>query len=163
MNYSGNYVFRLVLSDLGVRVNNGSQIVIIVEDWDMRLTLSEANKMVAAAIAEAERTGIKLSVSVCDAGGHLLAFNRMEGAIFISAVAAQGKAVGAVGFGRDSSAIPGDNPVIQAIMATQGGKIIPAQGALPIVRDGEIIGAIGGSGGTAQQDEDCARVGLAAL
>jgi len=148
---------------MGCSVNNDGQIIDLEEDEDMRLTLGEANRMIEAAIAEAERIGIKLSVSVCDSGGHLLAFNRMEGAIFISAVAAQGKAVGAVGFGRDSSAIPGDNPVIQAIMATQGGKIIPAQGALPIVRDGEIVGAIGGSGGTAQQDEDCARVGLAAL
>ena len=129
----------------------------------MNLTLGEANRMVQAAITEANRIGIRLSVSVCDAGGHLLAFNRMEGAIFISAVAAQGKAFGAVGFGRDSSAIPGDSPVIQAIMATQGGKIIPAQGALVIVKDGETVGAIGGSGGTAQQDEDCVRVGLAAL
>ena len=129
----------------------------------MRLTLGEAKRMVDAAIAEAERIGIKLSVSVCDAGGHLLAFNRMEGAIFISAVAAQGKAVGAVGFGRDSSAIQGDSPIVQAIMATQGGRIIPAQGALAIIKDGEIVGAIGGSGGTAQQDEDCARVGLAAV
>ena len=129
----------------------------------MALTLSDANRMIQAAIAEAGRINIKLSVSVCDAGGHLLAFNRMEGAIFISAVAAQGKAVGAVGFGRDSSAIAADSPVVQAIMATQGGRIIPAQGALPIVRDGEVVGAIGGSGGTAQQDEDCARVGLAAL
>ena len=129
----------------------------------MGLTLGEAKRMVDAAIGEAERIGIKLSVSVCDAGGHLLAFNRMEGAIFISAVAAQGKAVGAVGFGRESGAIPADSPVIQAIMATQGGRIIPAQGALPIIKDKEIVGAIGGSGGTAQQDEDCARVGLAAL
>ena len=129
----------------------------------MNLTLGEANRMVQAAITEANRIGIRLSVSVCDAGGHLLAFNRMEGAIFISAVAAQGKAFGAVGFGRDSSAIPADSPVIQAIMATQGGKIIPAQGALVIDKDGETVGAIGGSGGTAQQDEDCVRVGLAAL
>ena len=129
----------------------------------MNLTLGEANRMVQAAITEANRIGIRLSVSVCDAGGHLLAFNRMEGAIFISAVAAQGKAFGAVGFGRDSSAIPADSPVIQAIMATQGGKIIPAQGALVILKDGETVGAIGGSGGTAQQDEDCVRVGLAAL
>ena len=129
----------------------------------MNLTLGEANRMVQAAITEANRIGIRLSVSVCDAGGHLLAFNRMEGAIFISAVAAQGKAFGAVGFGRDSSAILADSPVIQAIMATQGGKIIPAQGALVIVKDGETVGAIGGSGGTAQQDEDCVRVGLAAL
>ena len=129
----------------------------------MGLTLGEAKRMVDAAIAEAERIGIRLSVSVCDAGGHLLAFNRMEGAIFISAVAAQGKAVGAVGFGRDSSSIQGDSPIVQAIMATQGGRIIPAQGALAIIKDGEIVGAIGGSGGTAQQDEDCARVGLAVL
>ena len=129
----------------------------------MNLTLGEANRMVQAAITEANRIGIRLSVSVCDAGGHLLAFNRMEGAIFISVVAAQGKAFGAVGFGRDSSAIPADSPVIQAIMATQGGKIIPAQGALVIVKDGETVGAIGGSGGTAQQDEDCVRVGLSAL
>ena len=129
----------------------------------MALTLGDANRMVQAAIAEAERINIKLSVSVCDAGGHLLAFNRMEGAIFISAVAAQGKAVGAIGCGRDSSAIPADSPVIQAIMATQGGRIIPAQGALLVEKDGEVVGAIGGSGGTAQQDEDCARVGLAAL
>ena len=129
----------------------------------MGLTLGEAKRMVDAAIAEAERIGIKLSVSVCDAGGHLLAFNRMEGAIFISAVAAQGKAVGAVGFGRDSSAIQGDSPIVQAIMATQGGRIIPAQGAVAVIKDGEIVGAIGGSGGTAQQDEDCARVGLAVL
>ena len=129
----------------------------------MNLTLGEANRMVQAAITEANRIGIRLSVSVCDAGGHLLAFNRMEGAIFISAVAAQGKAFGAGGFGRDSSAIPADSPVIQAIMATQGGKIIPAQGALVIVKDGETVGAIGGSGGTAQQDEDCVRVGLSAL
>ena len=129
----------------------------------MALTLSDANRTIQAASAEAGRINIKLSVSVCDAGGHLLAFNRMEGAIFISAVAAQGKAVGAVGFGRDSSAIAVDSPVVQAIMASQGGRIIPAQGALPIVQDGEVVGAIGGSGGTAQQDEDCARVGLAAL
>ena len=54
----------------------------------MALTLGDANRMVQAAIAEAERINIKLSVSVCDAGGHLLAFNRMEGAIYISAVAA---------------------------------------------------------------------------
>ena len=129
----------------------------------MGLPLGEAKRMVDAAIAEAERIGIKLSVSVWDAGGHLLAFNRMEGAIFISAVATQGKAVGAVGFGSDCSAIQGDSPIVQAIMATQGGRIIPAQGALAVIKDGEIVGAIGGSGGTAQQDEDCARVGLAVL
>ena len=46
----------------------------------MALTLSDANRMIQAAIAEAGRINIKLSVSVCDAGGHLLAFNRMASA-----------------------------------------------------------------------------------
>jgi len=75
----------------------------------------------------------------------------------------QGKAVAATGFGRPSGDVPADSPVIQAILATQGGRMVPAQGALPILQNGQIIGAIGGSGGTAQQDEDCARVGLEAL
>ena len=41
--------------------------------------------------------------------------------------------------------------------------MVPAQGALPIIQSGQIVGAIGGSGGTSQQDEDCARAGMAAL
>jgi uncharacterized protein GlcG (DUF336 family) len=129
----------------------------------MSLSLEEADRMVRAAITKAKQLNIKLSVSVCDAGGHLMAFNRMEGAIWISAIAAQGKAVAATAFGRPSGAVSADSPVVQAIMATQGGRLVPAQGALPILRSGELIGAIGGSGGTAQQDEESARVGLAAL
>ena len=52
----------------------------------------------------------------------------------------QGKAVAAAGFGRPSGAVPADSPVIQAILATQGGRMVPAQ-----------------------QDEDCARAGMEAL
>jgi len=129
----------------------------------MSLNLEEADRMVRAAITKAKQLNIKLSVAVCDAGGHLMAFNRMEGAIWISAMAAQGKAVAATAFGRPSGSVSADSPVVQAILATQGGRIVAAQGALPILRSGELIGAIGGSGGTAQQDEECARVGLAAL
>jgi uncharacterized protein GlcG (DUF336 family) len=129
----------------------------------MSLSLEEADRMARAAIVKAKQLNIKLSVAVCDAGGHLMAFNRMEGAIWISATVAQGKAVAATAFGRPSGAVPADSPVVQAILATQGGRLVPAQGALPILRSGELIGAIGGSGGTAQQDEECARAGLAAL
>ncbi len=129
----------------------------------MALTLEDADRMVKVAIAKAKEMNINMSVSVCDAGGHLLAFNRMEGCIWISASVAQGKAVAACGMGRPSGEISADSPVIQAIMATQGGRMIPAQGAVPIRQNGQIVGAIGGSGGTAQQDEDCARAGLATL
>ena len=129
----------------------------------MALTLEDADRMVKAAIGKAKEMNINLSVAVCDAGGHLLAFNRMENCIWVSAMVAQGKGVAAVGFGRPSGDVPADSPVIQAILATQGGRMVPAQGALPIVQNGQIIGAIGGSGGTAQQDEDCARAGMEAL
>lgn len=129
----------------------------------MSLSLAEANRIIEASLAEAERLGVKLSVAVVDAGGQLLAFQRMEGAIAVSATAAPGKAVGSVFFGRDSAAINPESPVMQAIIASQGGRIIPAQGAIPIRKDGALVGAIGGSGGTAQEDEDCVRVGLQAL
>ncbi len=129
----------------------------------MALTLEDSDRMVKAAITKAKEININLSVAVCDGGGHLLAFNRMESCIWISASVAQGKAVAACGLGRPSGEIAADSPVIQAIMATQGGRMVPAQGALPIRQNGQVVGAIGGSGGTAQQDEDCARAGLAAL
>ena len=53
--------------------------------------------------------------------------------------------------------------VTQAIINSQGGRIIPAHGAMPIYQGGELVGAIGRSGGTAQEDEDCVRKGLEAL
>ena len=129
----------------------------------MALTLGDANRIIGASIAEAERIGVKLSVAVVDGGGQLMAFQRMEGAIAVSATAAPGKAVGSVFFGRDSREINADSPVMQAIIGSQGGRIIPAQGAIPIYQGGDLVGAIGGSGGTAQEDEDCVRKGLEAL
>lgn len=129
----------------------------------MALTLAEANRMVQAAVAKAGELGVKVSIAVCDAGGNLLAFNRMEGASAVSATVAQGKAAASAGFGRASGALPADSPVIQAIIASLGGRMLPAQGAVPVHKGGELVGAIGGSGATAQQDEDCARAGLAAL
>ena len=129
----------------------------------MGLSLADANRIVGASIAAAEEMGVRLSVAVVDAGGQLVAFQRMEGAIAVSATAAPGKAVGSVFFGRDSRLIDAGSPVMQAILGSQGGRIIPAQGAVPIYRDGVLVGAIGGSGGTAQEDEDCVRKGLEAL
>lgn len=129
----------------------------------MALTLAEANRMVQAAVAKAGELGVKVSIAVCDAGGNLLAFNRMEGASAVSATVAQGKAAASAGFGRASGALPADSPVIQAVIASLGGRMLPAQGAVPVHKGGELVGAIGGSGATAQQDEDCARAGLAAL
>jgi uncharacterized protein GlcG (DUF336 family) len=129
----------------------------------MALTLAEANRMLQAAIAQAEALNIKLSIAVVDAGGHLMAFNRMEGANWITATVAQGKAVAAAGFGRPSGMLQADSPVIQAVIAAQGGRMLPARGAVPVIRNGELLGAVAGSGGTGEQDEVCAQAGVAAL
>ena len=129
----------------------------------MALTLEEANRMVQAAIAKAQAINVKISVAICDAGGALVAFNRMQGAISISATVAQGKAAASAGFGRPSGALAADSPVIQSVIATLGGRMLAAQGAVPIYQNDELVGAIGASGATAEQDEECAVAGLAVL
>ena len=131
----------------------------------MALTLAEANRIVQGAIAKAEELNIKINVAVCDAGGRLIAFNRMDGAIWGGAYGSQGKAVASVAFGRPSGELQerADTPIIRGIMLAEGGHMIPSQGAVPIIRGGIVEGACGVGGGTSQQDEDCARAGVARL
>ncbi len=129
----------------------------------MALTLAEANRMIQAATVKAGELQVKLSIAVCDTGGNLIAFNRMDGSIVVSATVAQGKAAASAGFGRPSGALQADSPIIQAVIAATGGRMLPARGAVPVSRNGEVIGAIGASGATAEQDELCAQAGAAAL
>jgi glc operon protein GlcG len=131
----------------------------------MSLTLAEANTIVQAALDRAKEMNIRISAAVCDAGGRLMAFNRMDNAIWGSVYGCQGKAIASVAFGRTSGELQerAGAPIIQGIMAAEGGHMIPSQGAVPIMRDGVAIGACGVGGGTAQQDEDCARAGVSTL
>ena len=129
----------------------------------MPLTLAEANQVVHAAVTRAQEMNIRISVAVCDAGGRLVAFNRMDGAIWASAYGSQGKAIASAAFGRASGELQerAGSPIIQGIAAAEGGHMIPSQGAVPIMRNGVAEGACGVGGGTAQQDEECARAGVA--
>ena len=131
----------------------------------MALTLEEANKIVAGAIAKAQEMQIKISVAVCDAGGRLMAFNRMDGAIWGSMYGSQGKAVASAAFARPSGELQerADSPIIRGIANAEGGHMISSQGAVPIIRHGVVEGACGVGGGTGQQDEDCARAGVQQL
>jgi uncharacterized protein GlcG (DUF336 family) len=131
----------------------------------MALTLAEANQVIQATVAKANELKIRISVAVCDAGGRLVAFNRMDGAIWASVYGSQGKAIASAAFGRASGELQerAGTPIVQGIAAAEGGHMIPSQGAMPIVRNGVVEGACGVGGGTAQQDEDCARAGVAKL
>lgn len=131
----------------------------------MSLTLVEANRVIEGTIAKGEELNIKINVAVCDAGGRLVAFARMDGAQWAGAYGSQGKAIASVAFGRASGLLQerADSPIIRGIAAAEGGHMIPSQGAVPIVRDGVVIGACGVGGGTGQEDEDCAKAGVARL
>ena len=131
----------------------------------MALTLAEANQVVQSALDKAREMNIRISVAVCDAGGRLLAFNRMDGAIWGSVYGSQGKAIASAAFARPSGELQerADTPIVRGIAAAEGGHMIPSQGAMPIIRNGVVEGACGVGGGTAQQDEDCARAGVAKL
>ena len=131
----------------------------------MPLTLQEANRVAAAAIAHAESLGILICVSVSDAGGRLVAFQRMDGAIWAAVYGSQGKAAASAAFARPSGDLTerADHPTFRGIAAADGGRLIYGQGAVPIMRGGKVIGACGVGGGTGQEDEDCARAGAASV
>ena len=131
----------------------------------MALSLTEANRVAEHALSKAQELKIKISVAVCDGGGRLVAFSRMDGAIWAGVYGSQGKAVASVAFARPSGEMAerADTPIIRGIAAAEGGHMIPSQGAVPIIRNGVVDGACGVGGGTAQQDEDCARAGAAAI
>ena len=118
----------------------------------MALTLDEANRIIQGALAKARELNIKISAAVCDSGGRLIALQRMDNAIWASAYGSQGKAVASAAFGRPSGELSerADQPTPRGIAAASGGN-------------GVVEGACGVGGGTSQQDEDCARAGVAKL
>ena len=128
------------------------------------LTLAESEVILAAAKAKVLEMGVKMSISVVDARGDLITMMRTDGASWRTPPISRAKAVAASCFGRASGELTENAlaPVFRGLMAMEGGHMIPGQGALPVFKGGELIGAVGGSGGTAQEDEDAARAGIEA-
>ncbi len=132
------------------------------------ITLDQANAIVAAAFAEGRTRGLKpLSVAVLDAGGHLIAFQRQDGASTLRPQIACGKAGGALALGVSSRTIgdmAAERPSFVASLgaiAPQG--IIPAAGGVIVVdEDDRPLGAVGITGDTSDRDEACALAGIAA-
>ena len=110
----------------------------------MGISLAEANKMCEVAMAKADELGIKISAAVCDSGGRLIAFNRMDGAFWASVYGSQGKATASTAFGRASVQLMerADHPTIRGIIAADDGRMIPGQGAIPVIRNGVVEGAV---------------------
>ena len=130
-----------------------------------KLTLAEALRLIDAARADASVKNLRLSIAVVDARGDLIALARMPDANPATADTAIGKAMLSAFFGQPSAAFSSraNTPIFQSLNAETGGRLRFFQGALPIVRNGFTVGAIGASGASAQQDEDSARAALSAV
>ena len=129
------------------------------------IPLSEATKVCDAAIVKAGEIGIKVAVSVVDSGTNLVTMQKMDGTLILGIDGSRGKAVASVMFGQPSGELEArsERPTMRALLIQHGGRFVMGQGALPIFRDGEVIGACGVGGGTPEEDEECAKAGLAIL
>lgn len=132
-----------------------------------RITLDDALPMLAAARAKAEEIGVKQTICVCDDGGHLLGLHRLPGARLTGVEIAMAKAFTAAGHERathkfneppNGPALPGNEAF--GIQQMLPGKFAIFVGGFPIEHEGQIVGAVGVSGGTGAQDK---AVGAAAL
>jgi len=131
-----------------------------------KLTLNQANTIVQAALAKAGELGLlPLTVVVLDAGGHYLALNRQDGAGIVRVEVATGKAWISLGTGLPSGKLDArDIKFLSALNGAASGRCVPVPGGV-LVRDPEtnaVIGAVGISGDTSEQDEACAVAGIQA-
>jgi uncharacterized protein GlcG (DUF336 family) len=130
------------------------------------LKLAQANSIIDVAIAEGRRRKFDpLVVAVLDAGGHLIAFQREDGAGFARFDIAYGKAWGALGMGFGTRELADRGArfpaFISAISTATQGRIIPSPGGVLIVDEAnDVIGAVGISGDTGDNDEVCALAGI---
>jgi uncharacterized protein GlcG (DUF336 family) len=125
----------------------------------MPLTLDQANRIIAAALARTAEAGYKpMAVVVLDDAGHVKAVQRQDGASMLRVDIATGKAWAAIGMGAASRVLTQrakDLPAFfNAIAVSAQGKFIPQTGAVLVKQpDGAVVGAVGASGGTGDEDE----------
>lgn len=130
------------------------------------LTLSGAKAALDAALAHASEHGLRMNIAVVDTAGVLLTFARMDGAFAHSGQIAIDKARTTIGFGGAPtadlySALAEEDAVIRGICNRPG--VAAFGGAVPVLVDGELVGAVGASGGSAQEDAQVAAAGAAAV
>ena len=128
--------------------------------YGMSVTGEVAKKAAAAALAEARKNNWTMAAAIVDTAGDLVYFEKVDGTQAASTLIALDKARSAVRFKRPTKAL---QDVLAAggeglrLLALQGA--VPVEGGIPLLMDGKIVGAIGLSGGTSQQDGQCAQAG----
>jgi uncharacterized protein GlcG (DUF336 family) len=128
-----------------------------------RLSLADARILIEGASAKAVKIGVPMCIAITDESGQLIAFERMDGGKITSSIIAQDKAYTAAGAKRTTESYglasqPG-SPAY-GINSAIGGRLMVVAGGLPVIVDGDVVGAIGLSSGTPTQDTECAQAGI---
>jgi uncharacterized protein GlcG (DUF336 family) len=133
-----------------------------------KMTLATAQTIISAALEKADSLSLKpLTVAVLDDGGHMVAMARQDGSTLLRPQIASGKAFGALAVGTGTRWLHANAETrphfVQALNGVSGGAIVPVPGGV-LVRDaaGNVLGAVGISGDTSDNDEICAVAGIAA-
>ena len=130
------------------------------------VTLEDARRVIAAAEAKAADIGQPMNIAVADAGGNLVSHVRMDGAWLGSIDISINKAFTSRAFDIQTKDL-GDNSQpgnqFYGIHASNHGRIMIFAGGIPLSRDGQVVGSIGVSGGSGEQDQSVAEAGAAAL
>jgi uncharacterized protein GlcG (DUF336 family) len=130
------------------------------------IPLDAAQAVVKAARAKATEVGVPMNIAVVDAGNNLVAFARMDNAWLGSIEIAQNKAYTARAFDmptKDLAPLAQPGGPLYGIVTSHEGRVIAFAGGIPLISESRIVGAIGVSGGTIDQDQEVAEAGVAAF
>ncbi|MBO6758166.1 MAG: heme-binding protein [Roseibium sp.] len=134
-----------------------------------KLTLATAQNIISAAFEKAEEMSLKpLTVAVLDAGGHTIALARQDGSSILRPQIASGKAIGALSVGTGTRWLQANAETrphfVQALNGASGGAIVPVLGGVLVKNgEGEVLGAVGVTGDTSDNDETAAVAGVEAV
>ncbi|WNC72701.1 heme-binding protein [Thalassotalea psychrophila] len=133
-----------------------------------RLNQSEAKLIIDGAVQKASDLGVPMCISVVDESGSLIAFERMDGGKIHSITISQDKAFTAASARKgthefNQACIPGHENNLFGIHTALGGRMCIVGGGLPILSNGKVVGGIGVSSGSPEQDLGCAQAGVDAF
>src|ERR1700729_4317998 len=131
--------------------------------YGLPISLNRAQAVINAAVAEAKKRNWKMNAAVVDSGGNLVAFQRMDGAMFASIQIAEHKARAAATCRRETKVFEDGIQLMHLNYLLAFDGIIASRGGIPLIEQGKIIGAVGCSGGTDSQDEIVSKAGAAVI
>ncbi len=152
--------------DFGRAESGFQDSITYLDDWRLMITLKDARRIISAAENKAAEIGQPMNIAVADAGGNLVSHVRMDGAWIGSIDISQKKAYTSRAFDiatKDLAAHSQSGGQFFGIHASNDGKIMIFAGGVPLKKNGKVVGAVGVSGGSGDQDHAVAEAGAAAF